>query len=438
MKNFVVVSLFDGISIAMSSLIRLGIKPTKYYASEVDSYAISISKFNFPDIIRLGDVTKITGDEIKEPVDLLIGGSPCTDFSFAGKMLQFNGEKGKLFFEYERLLKILKPKYYLLENVKMPHKSSDIISDMLGVDYVEVNSHLLSAQNRRRYYWSNLKITQPKPQGLLLKDIIQDGEVCYNYTNEPNFMERYNSEATGIGSNQQQIGNIYEKGGQSGVVYSLDNSSPPLMADKYSKSPIIQTDAKQQKVVDDKYFLSPKMKDYVSDPTRLKKKYTAISDGNDKALPLTTFTARGLGTSIRVPDRYYLSQKMKNYILAGKFGNKGEVNLNPEVAKPLTASYFKMQRSNVANYISAGYAPEGKTSIRRVTPTEAERLQTLPDNHTASGTDKNGNLVSISDSRRYFVLGNGFTADVISWILSPLLKDNPEMNNKHSRQLGLF
>tara|TARA_Y100000310_G_scaffold99420_1_gene97178 strand:+ start:331 stop:1530 length:1200 start_codon:yes stop_codon:yes gene_type:complete len=395
MKDFVVVSLFDGISIAMSSLIRLGIKPTKYYASEVDSYAISISKFNFPDIIRLGDVTRVTGDEIKEPVDLLIGGSPCQGFSFAGNMLQFNDPRSKLFFEYLRLKKILKPKHFLLENVKMPKRSSQVISDMLQVDFTEINSHLLSAQNRRRLYWSNLKITQPKPQGLLLKDIIQDGEVGYNYTNEPNFMERYNSEATGIG-------------------------------------------AKPQKVVDDKYYLSPKMKDYVSDPTRLKKKYTAISDGNDKALPLTTFTARGLGTSIRVPDRYYLSQKMKDYILADKFGNKGEVNLNPEVAKPLTASYYKMQRSNVANYIEDKYAPEGKTSIRRVTPTEAERLQTLPDDYTASGTDKNGNLVSISDSRRYFVLGNGFTADVISWILSPLLKDNPEMNNKHSRQLGLF
>jgi len=395
MKDFVVVSLFDGISIAMSSLIRLGIKPTKYYASEVDSYAISISKFNFPDIIRLGDVTRITGDEIKEPVDLLIGGSPCTDFSFAGKMLQFNGEKGKLFFEYERLLKILKPKYFLLENVKMPHKSSNVISDMLGVDYVEINSNLLSAQNRRRLYWSNLKISQPKPQGLLLKDIIQDGEVCYNYTNEPNFMERYNSEATGIGLNQQQI-------------------------------------------VDDKYYLNEKQKNHVSDPTRLKKKYTAISDGNDKSLPLTTSQQRMNGTLIRVPDKYYLSPKMKNYILADKFGNKGEENLNPEVAKPLTASYYKMQRSNVANYIEDKYAPEGKTSIRRVTPIEAERLQTLPDNHTASGIDKNGNQVSISDSRRYFALGNGFTCDVISWILSPLLKDQPDINNKHSKQLGLF
>ena len=129
---------------------------------------------------------------------------------------------------------------------------------------------------------------------------------------------------------------------------------------------------------------------------------------------------------------------MKDYILADKFGNKGAVNLNPEVAKPLTASYFKMQRSNVANYISAGYAPEGKTSIRRVTPIEAERLQTLPDDHTALGIDKNGKQVSISDSRRYFALGNGFTCDVISWILSPLLQDQPEISPGNDKQLGLF
>ena len=114
----VVVSLFDGISIAMSSLIRLGIKPTKYYASEVDSYAISISKYNFPDIVQLGDVTKITGDEIKEPVTLLIGGSPCQGFSFAGNMLQFQDPRSKLFFEYVRLLKLLKPKYLCIRKCK--------------------------------------------------------------------------------------------------------------------------------------------------------------------------------------------------------------------------------------------------------------------------------------------------------------------------------
>jgi DNA-cytosine methyltransferase len=432
----VVVSLFDGISIAMSSLIRLGIKPTKYYASEVDPYAISISKYNFPDIIRLGDVTRITGDEIKEPVDLLIGGSPCQGFSFAGNMLQFNDPRSRLFFEYLRLKKILKPKHFLLENVKMPKRSSQVISEMLEVDFTEINSNLLSAQNRRRLYWSNLKITQPKPQGLLLKDIIQDGKVGYNYTNEPNFMERYNSEATGIGANQQQLMNVHPSGrGMNGWVYSTNGASPTVTTNKGEGSKIYVEEGHR---VDDKYFLSPKMKDYVSDPTRLKKKYTAISDGNDKSLPLTTLTARGLGTSIKVPDKYYLSQKMKDYILADKFDNKGKSNLNPEVAKPLTANYSKGLRARIGTYLSGNYIPEGKTNIRRVTPIEAERLQTLPDDYTASGTDKNGNQVKISDSRRYFALGNGFTADVISWILSPLLKDNPDMNNKHSKQLGLF
>tara|TARA_R110000824_G_scaffold399990_1_gene606535 strand:- start:80 stop:1144 length:1065 start_codon:yes stop_codon:yes gene_type:complete len=353
MKKLVVVSLYDGISIAMSSLNRLGIYPTKYYASEIDPYAISISKYNFPEIIRLTDVTKITGNEIKEPVDLLIGGSPCNGFSFAGKMLQFNDPNSKLFFEYVRLLKILKPKYFLFENVKMPTKSSQVISEMLNFDFKQLNSNLLSAQNRSRLYWSNLKIKMPKPQGLLLKDIIQDGEVNYNYTNEPNFMERYNNKASDISASPQVLMNV-------------------------------------------------------------KKNF------------------------FKIPDKFYLSRKMKNYILADKFGNKGKINLNPKVAKTLTASYFKMQRSNVANYISAGYAPEGKTNIRRVTPTEAERLQTLPDNYTALGIDKNGKQVSISDSRRYYVLGNGFTSDIISWILSPLLKENPDMNNKHSLQLKLF
>ena len=523
----VVVSLFDGISIAMSSLIRLGIKPTKYYASEVDSYAISISKYNFPDIVQLGDVTKITGNEIKEPVDLLIGGSPCQGFSFAGNMLQFQDPRSKLFFEYVRLLKLLKPKYFVLENVKMPKRSSQVISDMLNVDYVEINSNLLSAQNRRRLYWSNLKITQPKAQGLLLKDIVQDGERSHIYKNESNFIERYNNNSTGISANQQSIGNIYEKGGQSGMVYSVDNSSPPLMADKYNKSPIIKVDATPQKLinvhpsgkgmngwvystdaisptlttnkgegmkiyvgndkpivagqhqpvdkdykkkgkkreehiewrsdgksntllpnpkknllkntthkVDDKYYLNEKQKNHVSDPTRLKKKFTAISDGNDKSLTLTTSQQRMNGTLIRtVPDKYYLSQKGKDYVLADKYDNKNQVN--PEQGKTLTANYSKGQRARIGTYLSGNHIPKGKTNIRRITPVEAERLQTLPDDYTALGIRDNTE-VKISDSRRYFVLGNGFTCDIISWILSPLLKDQPTTKIGNDKQLELF
>tara|TARA_Y100000593_G_scaffold71791_1_gene131859 strand:+ start:609 stop:2030 length:1422 start_codon:yes stop_codon:yes gene_type:complete len=473
MKDFVVVSLFDGISIAMSSLNRLGIYPTKYYASEVDSYAISISKYNFPDIIRLGDVTKITGDEIKEPVDLLIGGSPCQGFSFAGNMLQFQDPRSKLFFEYVRLLKILKPKYFLLENVKMPKQSSDVISEMLNADYVELNSHLLSAQNRRRYYWSNLKITQPKPQGLLLKDIIQDGEVGYNYTNEPNFMERYNSEATGIGANQQQIGNIYEKGGQSGVVYSVDNSSPPLMADIGNKPPIIQTDAKPQKLMNvnpsgkgmngwvySTNGASPTVttnkgegsKIYVGNehvvagqPQAVDKNYKKKgkkreehiewrTDGKSNTLLPNPKKNLLKNTTYKVDDKYYLNEKQKSLVSDPIRLKKKYTAIDGNKSLPVKSD---LGRYN-GTHVTGQRLLSNKSNIRRVTPIEAERLQTLPDNHTALGIDKNGKQVKISDSRRYFVLGNGFTCDIISWILSPLLKDNQEMNNTYSKQLGLF
>ena len=292
MKDFVVVSLFDGISIAMSSLNRLGIYPTKYYASEVDSYANSISKYNFPDIIRLGDVTKITGDEIKEPVDLLIGGSPCQGFSFTGNMLQFSDPRSKLFFEYVRLLKILKPKHFLLENVKMPKRSSQVISDMLGVDYVEINSNLLSAQNRPRLYWSNLKINQPKPKNILLLDILLDGQATEEMTSK-------------------------------GKSYCLTVSYLGAVA------------------------------------------WNSIQ--------------RKQRTMIKVGDTY-----------------------------------------------------------RKLHAIEGERLQTLPDNYTALGIDNSGNQIKISKRQRFKTIGNGFTADVISWILSPLLQDQPKTNNERTKQMELF
>ena len=171
-----VLSLFDGMSCGQIALKKAGIPVTKYFASEIDKHAIKVTQANFPDTIQLGSVTGVTTDQVGE-IDLLIGGSPCQGFSFAGKNLNFDDPRSKLFFEYVRLLKELKPKYFLMENVRMSKKSQDIISEHLGVEPIVINSNLVSAQNRHRLYWTNIPFDIPTDKGIVLSDIIEGGVV---------------------------------------------------------------------------------------------------------------------------------------------------------------------------------------------------------------------------------------------------------------------
>jgi len=170
-----VLSCFDGMSCGRIALDKLGIKVDNYYASEVDKWAIQIAKKNYPDTHHVGDVTKVKGSDIPVEIDLLMGGSPCQGFSFAGKNLNFDDPRSKLFFEFVRLLKELKPKYFLLENVRMKQESQDVISEYLGVEPIVINSNLVSAQNRHRLYWTNIPVESlPEDKGIMLKDILLD------------------------------------------------------------------------------------------------------------------------------------------------------------------------------------------------------------------------------------------------------------------------
>jgi len=169
-----VLSLFDGMSCGQVALDELGIKIDKYYASEIDKFVIEIAKKNYPNTLHIGDVTQVDGTKL-DKIDLLIGGSPCQGFSFAGKQLNFTDPRSALFFEFVRLLKETKPKYFLLENVRMKKEFQNIITNYLGVEPIMINSALLSAQNRVRIYWTNIpNVTQPKDLGIVLKDIIED------------------------------------------------------------------------------------------------------------------------------------------------------------------------------------------------------------------------------------------------------------------------
>jgi DNA (cytosine-5)-methyltransferase 3A len=171
-----VLSLFDGISCARVALERAGIAVEKYYACEIDKNAIKVSETNYPDIVRLGDVREVKGF----PVDLLIGGSPCQDLSIAKKDRKgLDGERSGLFWEYVRLWKECKPRWFILENVaSMPKADRDIITREMGVEPVMINAALVSAQNRKRLFWTNIPFKMPEDRGIALKDILQpDGEV---------------------------------------------------------------------------------------------------------------------------------------------------------------------------------------------------------------------------------------------------------------------
>ena len=183
-----VLSLFDGMSCGRIALDRAGIKYDNYFASEIDKYAIQVAQKNYPDTIQVGDITDLetsdlridTSDgtnekyDVEAKIDLLIGGSPCQGFSYAGTQLNFDDPRSALFFEFVRLLEELKPKYFLLENVKMNKRSEDVITEYMGVSPIEINSALVSAQNRKRLYWTNIPYKgNPRDKGIMLQDILE-------------------------------------------------------------------------------------------------------------------------------------------------------------------------------------------------------------------------------------------------------------------------
>lgn len=176
MKELTVLSLFDGIACGRVALERAGIPVKRYIASEIEPNAIKVAMSNYPDIEQIGDVTKIDTKTLPE-IDLLIGGSPCQGFSASGKGLNFVDPRSRLFFEYVRILQEVKPRYFLLENVKMKKEWSNIITDYLGVTPIEINSALVSAQNRTRLYWTNIPdVTEPEDRKIKLEDILEDNE----------------------------------------------------------------------------------------------------------------------------------------------------------------------------------------------------------------------------------------------------------------------
>ena len=249
-----VLSLFDGMSCGQIALDRLGIEVDTYYASEIDKYAIAVAKANYPDTIHVGDITQLNPKDFKN-IDLILAGSPCQGFSFAGKQLAFDDPRSALFFEFIRLLKAIKPKYFLLENVRMKQQYLDVITQQVSECYPEhqgndlfdskiepilINSALLSAQSRQRLYWTNIPgITQPADRGIVLKDILEDdfdSERDKSYCIDANYsktgikphhyQDKYRRQLV---SKPKQVGKVKD-GGQGNRIYSTDGKSSTLSA----------------------------------------------------------------------------------------------------------------------------------------------------------------------------------------------------------------
>ena len=317
-----VLSLFDGMSCGQLALNRAGIQYDKYFASEIDKYAIQVTMSNYPDTIQLGSVTDVKASDLPK-IDLLIGGSPCQGFSFAGKQLNFDDPRSKLFFEYVRLLKECKPKYFLLENVKMKKEYQDVISKHLGVEPIEINSALVSAQNRRRLYWCNWHVEQPEDKGVLLKDIVEK-EVLENHV----FAEK----------SQTILATIYKENAKSmikrkklGLVVVIKNHGKyELRNDK-----AICVDANYHK-------------------------------GADNHGQRTLIFKHGLEEGRRLHDGKNLSRNYHEGYRVYSFDGKA-------------SSLTRQSKGGKGGY-SGLYGDKHK--YRKLTPIECERLQTIPDNHT--------------------------------------------------------
>ncbi len=397
-----VLSLFDGMSCGQQALERIGIKVDNYFASEIDKYAIQVTMANYPNTKQLGSVINVNGYDLPK-IDLLIGGSPCQSFSFAGKRkgmstkdeqeiltlehylqlkkegFEFEGQS-YLFWEYMRLLNEVKPKYFLLENVMMGEKWEKILSKAIGVNPIEINSALVSAQNRRRLYWTNIGmqpmglfwdlesiIVQPKDKGILLKDILQSQVDDKYFLSEKMIAGferhkiRHDNKGTGFAfqpKTEQDKGNCLRA---NAALCPTDNS---VIVHNTQKRDANRPSIQKNKNAGGSGHLS-----------RNDGKTYCLDTGNSNAVE----------------------------IIGGDFDFDGNFR-ERENGKSGTL------RARAREDESCSQLASINSRIRRLTPIECERLQTVADNYTNH----------VSDSQRYKMLGNGWTIDVIAHIFNYL------------------
>lgn len=353
MKPLTVFSAFDGVGIGLLALKRAGVPIAAYYASEVDKYAISVAKKNHPEIIHVGDVKQCYARNFPQ-IDLLIGGSPCQDLSIAKANREgLKGARSGLFWHFVRLLRTMKPRYFLLENVaSMSKEDKAKITEIMGVEPILINSSLVSAQQRKRLYWTNIPgITQPQDKGISVKDVLESGVPM-------DLKSRAIISSAGRTTERE-----YFKKQQGTMVAEIVKSDNYLI--KYRGGI-------NNKLLNGKEKCSTLVSGMGAD------------GGN---IPIFAEPVR-LG--------HFGSRDNQGYRIYSIFGKSVCLKRSPSNG---ISEFYKID------------LPDGDYIIRKLTPVECERLQTWPDNYT-----KIGQSFPISSTQRYKIIGNGWTADVIAHI----------------------
>jgi DNA-cytosine methyltransferase len=526
-----VLSLFDGMSCGRIALDRLGIEVDTYYASEIDKYAIAVAKENYPDTIHVGDINQLDPKDFQD-IDLILAGSPCQGFSFAGKQLAFDDPRSALFFEFIRLLKAIKPKYFLLENVRMKQQYIDVITQQVSECYPDhegndlfdskiepilINSALLSAQSRQRLYWTNIpRITQPEDRGIVLKDVLED-DVEEHYLAGKNLLENYQGGNQLNPNYKSQANTIHDKNKKSGVIcagthgyangyvetkpikvgmnieevkvrkhevdvpglqkcilshYQKSTKDKRQIAqelnDKYStvehyfrklgseffsipsedhwpqlkKILNIKTTKFDKQIMEFEYrdgVFETKQRVYSDQgkaPTltasnkeqmiETKPKQVGVASNikehdilkrvyspEGKSPTLNTMGGDNREPKVAVENRIVVDLERKRLILA-EANEKGYTIIEDGDCFDINYPNSKTRRGRKMKYKCNALTPSAQEYMhfkdltwRKLTPLECERLQTVPDNYTAS----------VSNTQRYKMLGNGWTVEVICHIL---------------------
>ena len=387
-----VLSLFDGMSCGQLALQRIGAKVNNYFASEIDPYAIKIAKKNFPNMMHVGDVTNVMKgipiDKVKDDcllemmateIALILAGSPCQGFSFAGKQLNFDDPRSKLFFEFIRIVNNIntrkaqlgKPQVkFLLENVRMKKESQDVITKALGVEPILINSALVSAQNRNRLYWTNIpNVTQPQDKGIVLSDILED----LPFDEPPNYLRG------------KWCGRV-----RGDLVKSVDDDKAHCLTASMWKGQI-PTFVKSKKPI--QVGVASDIKGY----DIIKRVYSP----QGKSPTLTTM--QGGHREPKVAIGRIVNRRLDEN------GTRKDDQLQLPFTRQLEVSADT--KSNCLTTVQKDNVVVSENLYRKLTPLECERLQTLPDNYTEG----------VSKTQRYKMIGNGWTVDVITHILKEIL-----------------